>query len=331
MTTNNQTRNLLMIGGTGRSGTTLLAKIFNNHPQVAVAPEWRFLIDPDGLLDFIASASGWSPYHYDIKLKRLFSLLYDIADSGLLSKVINKMAKLPIVNRSTRKLILRYHGINAVQYAPNYMEIVNEFVAKLVDFEYEGYWVGTPFSRKKHLLYSSKKSEQEFQKIVVEFLCAIIDDVLKEQNADYYLEKNTWNILWFDKIIELLPKAKLVHIYRDPRDVVASFMRQTWMPSNAGQSAKICRDLLEKWEEIKTLVPVGSYLEISLESLVSEPESILKEICTFWGISWEAKILNTDLSRSNSGRWKTLLTRPEQIEVGAILGEYVKKLGYAAS
>jgi hypothetical protein len=331
MPTNSTREKLLMIGGTGRCGTTLLAKIFNNHPQVAVAPEWRFLIDPDGLLDFVSSLERWSPYHYDLKLKRLSKLLYEISDSGLLSKVVNKFAQFPFVNQSTRKLIFRYHGINASRYAPQYYKIVNEFVSRLVDFKYEGYWVGTPFLDKKQLQYSSNKNEQQLKQYVIAFLYAIVDDVLNTQKAEYYLEKNTWNILWFDEIVKLLPKTKLVHIYRDPRDVVASFQSQTWMPSNAGQSARVCKDLLDKWEEVKSQVSAESYLEISLESLVSEPESILRKVCEFWSVPWNASILDTDLSRSNSGRWRKQLTRSEQVEVENMLKDHILKLGYEAN
>ena len=43
-------------------------------------------------------------------------------------------------------------------------------------------------------------------------------DVTTHQRVPHFLEKNTWNILYFDRLLELVPEARLVHVRRDPRD-----------------------------------------------------------------------------------------------------------------
>ncbi|MEP5072315.1 MAG: sulfotransferase, partial [Crocinitomicaceae bacterium] len=55
---------IVFIGGTGRSGTTVLAKILSSHPNMmAFDFETRFLVDPDGLLSlFHTWNNNWSPY-----------------------------------------------------------------------------------------------------------------------------------------------------------------------------------------------------------------------------------------------------------------------------
>lgn len=44
---------MIFIGGTGRSGTTVLSQMFQLDPRFAVFIEPRFLIDPGGLLDYV--------------------------------------------------------------------------------------------------------------------------------------------------------------------------------------------------------------------------------------------------------------------------------------
>ena len=44
---------VIFIGGSGRSGTNILRKLLSKHSQVASLPfEHRFIIDPDGIIDF---------------------------------------------------------------------------------------------------------------------------------------------------------------------------------------------------------------------------------------------------------------------------------------
>ena len=141
--------------------------------------------------------------------------------------------------------------------------------------------------------------------------------------------KNTWNILWFDKILEILPEAKLVHIYRDPRDVITSFSHQSWMPSDKFKSAMIYRDLFEQWELIKARISEDSYMELSLESLVENPRKVTESICQFWQIPWNESLIEFDLSHSNSGRWRQEMSSSEQEKINNLIQEPLQKLGYS--
>lgn len=319
---------ICMIGGSGRSGTTILSKIFSLHPQVTDVPELRFLIDPDGVIDFYESSQIWSPYHYDLKLKRLERLLLATSGRDLLFPVYAILNNIPRFNNWIQHLRPRYADIQVSKFCPEFKALIAELIHRLTAFSYPGRWTGLPPLHKDKLYYSPPFDRDELRKILSQFLQQIFESVCNRQKATHYLEKNTWNILWFDRILELLPESRLVHIYRDPRDVVVSYTHQSWMPADPVQSAQIYCALMKRWWQVCESVPNESYVEISLEELVANPEEILNRICSFWTLAWDPVLLKLPLTESNTGRWRKELSPRMQKIIGDVLQEPLQRLGY---
>ncbi len=76
-------------------------------------------------------------------------------------------------------------------------------------------------------------------------------------------------------------------------------------------------------------VPRTSYTEVSLESLVSNPEEVTRHLCDFWEIPWHDSLMETGLSGSNTGRWKNEFSRDQQRRIEKILEHQLEQLGYA--
>ena len=321
-------KKVCLIGGSGRSGTTILSKVFSQHPEISDVPECRYLIDPDGIIDFYMTCHLWSPYHYDLKVNRLESLLKDVAAGNPFSRFLNLLQNLGILDRLPLNLRPRYADIRVGDYCPNFLGLVDGLIKQLVDFRYSGHWTGKRAIQKNQFKYGHRPEKEELAQTLSNFLHQVMNSILKHQGVTHYLEKNTWTFLWFDKILDLLPKARMVHIYRDPRDAVASYTKQSWMPSDPIQSAIIYRDIMKQWWSIRQRVSADSYLEVSLESLVSKPDVILRQICNFWGIPWHDRLKEKDLSKSNAGRWKRDLDPDAQQEIQKILYKQIQELGY---
>ncbi|HKJ32448.1 MAG TPA: sulfotransferase, partial [Balneolales bacterium] len=152
--------------------------------------------------------------------------------------------------------------------------------------------------------------------------------ITQKVEADFFMDDNTWNILYFPHLLEMLPEAKLVHIYRDPRDVTASYMQQTWAPSSPIEAAKFYKGIMDRWEIVKKELPPDVYLEISLDKLVQDSESILHKVADFYGIPWDQSLLQIDLSKSHKDRWKKDIPKELQSEVQKILAEHITDFGY---
>lgn len=321
---------IIFIGGTGRCGTSISKELLAKHPQVATLPfEYRFIIDPDGIVDFYRSyTAAWSPYLADKRLKRLERLLNTLAGEPPLHRLVGNLLRR--LNRDGEILSpRRYHGWNLNAHLPNFKQYSQELIAELSEFSFSACWVGTDsYSYRPQVFHVGPRSEGELAPILGGFIQRVINDLLTKHGRKLYVEDNTWNVLFARELVQLVPQAKILHIYRDPRDVVASFIQQRWSPSDPRQAALWYKSLMTHWFTVRADLSPESYYEYSLESLVNSTEQVVKEICRFTGIPYDPVLLTTDLSKSHSGRWKRDFTDEEQQAIQEILGDVTNELGY---
>jgi len=309
---------LRLIGGTGRSGTTILKLLFEKHSRVAIIPESRITLDPDGLVDYVRSLNdNWSPYLFHRKTKRLIDFL------NSLKRPENNRFLWRILSHLPQRYRPRNYQIRIDDYCKDYETLVAKLESELVEFSYEGRWIGNEFAEPELLLFK-KHDMVAIKKAISGFYGSVMDSILSQASADYFVEDNTWNIIHYDTLYELFPHGNLVHILRDPRDVVASYVKQSWMPSDPVESAHIVSALLDRWNMIKVTVPVESYKEVSLYRLVDRTRIVLGEICDFWEMPWEEALLSVDLNASNRGRWKNDISNDKIQKVAIILEKHIE-------
>lgn len=291
----------ILIGGTGRSGTNILKDILSSHPKTFAFPfETRFTIDPDGIADFIKTYNeSWSPYIIDRKIKRLHKLL-------------NELGSL-----SSKK---RYSKWELEKHIPKYKEYCEQLISKLVDFKYKASWMGN-YSHEEYMYFCNKKMD-EIKNIFKKFLNETTKEILDKNNAEIYVEDNTWNILFSDVLLEIMPDAYLIHMVRDPRDVIASLLKQSWTPSDLEQTIDWYKGVMNRWFEIKRRLNPRRFIEIKLEELVEKPKQILAKICEFVNIDFDESLLQIDLTKSHSGRWKTEFSEKEKSIINKQLNDY---------
>jgi hypothetical protein len=319
---------ICLIGGSGRSGTTILKTLFSQHPRVAYAPEWRFMVDPDGILDFYESTrSRWTPYLVDARLRRLRRLLDDVASERPASHFVYRVARKTGIHRLLPfKLTPRYADIAASRYAPNFRKLASTLIDDLTAFSFGGTWTGARLLQPARLHYA-RIPDRALSDLLGGFFRDVCNDVLEQQAATHFVQDDTWCILWFDRILNLAPEARLVHIYRDPRDVVASYLKQTWAPSDPIQAAHFYKGIMDAWRIVRARLPGHSFREVSLESLVSRPQDVVSELCDFWELPWDEALMQTSLDRSNSGRWKKELDAPIAKEIEILLADELREFG----
>ncbi len=321
---------LILVGGTGRSGTSIVKELIATHPDVASLPfEYRFIVDPDGIIDFYTSfTASWSPYLADRRLKRLERLLKLLSREPFAHRALGNLIQW--LDPDGKAVSPRaYHGWELNEHLPNFETHVERLMSRLIEFSFSARWVGTE-SYKSHpiMYYAPPGQKEELAQILGDFIRNVISEILSERDKDFFIEDNTWNILLAQELLDLLPDAKLIHVYRDPRDVVASFNHQRWSPSDRVQAARWYRAMMCHWFEIRSRLPSHCYHELSLESLVASPKRVLTNVCDFAGITFHKAMMEIDLSHSHTGRWRQEYTQEEKTKVQEILGDIIDQLGY---
>lgn len=302
----------VFIGGTGRSGTTILARTLGMHPACYVfRTELRFFTDPDGLLALRqAFVDGWSPFRADMAVERFRALMADLKARGLgrypnssLGDELGSEAYDRAVDSLLSKLVaVRYHGAWAGR--TNIWE-------KMLLRALPG-WRGSLAFALKEIAYGPRLDPERFGQVAREFVQDLVSAKHARGGWSHFVDHTPFSILHADFLADLLPNMRLIHVLRDPRDVVASYRTQDWAPTDTGASARMVRDILDRWDEIRARIPPQRYVEIRFEDFIDSPRDVLEQVCGFLGLELHERMLSLDLSRHHIGRWKQDLAAEER-------------------
>ena len=156
----------------------------------------------------------------------------------------------------------------------------------------------------------------------------------QEEFTRYVGYKDALLIESAEAILRRWPKSRIVHIIRDPRDVLASRKKADWSRHYPDWRNIIAGRIQLRIARMCKATDVGARMhEVKYEDLLDEPETVAQGLCQFLeldysddmlGFSSQAsglvfedelqwkKNLFAGLLRGNSGKWKTEL-RPKEI------------------
>ena len=319
--------NLAFIGGTGRCGTSITRSLLGKSSEVAVLPfEHRILIDPDAPIDFLNSIDIYrDPFKIDIALKRMIAHLEELDNSKLIKSLIDNALKKSKLNNFIT--LSKYSGWNLSKTFSNYQDELDILRKKIKLFSYNGRWVGSnSYQVNNNMDFFSINHKSKFIDAINSFYTALINDYLTKHNKNYFIEDSTWNILYIKSLNQVFPNSKFIHVYRDPRDVVASFVKQTWMPSEIKYSVEIYKNLIQ--EIMNQSERYTNCYQLCFEKLVLNKVDELKNLCDFLELAVSEEMLNFNLTKSNSGRYLKDFNAEEIDYLNSSLSSELKMLGY---
>jgi len=177
-----------------------------------------------------------------------------------------------------------------------------------------------------------------------------------ERNARIWGEKTPAHALWLPQIRDLFPRARVLFMVRDPRDVLVSYddrwdegRRHTEYVSNTAALLKhYLSHLLHR-----PGFPPEQIRWVRYETLTSQPQAELEQICRFLNVAFEPTMLTFYRRHANveremvDGKHHALLKKPATTEkIGRyreaftlsqialaerLLGDEMRSLGYSLS
>ncbi len=285
----------VFVGGTGRSGTTVMGDLLGKHPDVRTSTpiEIKFLSNRSGLLDVVFgrddAVKGMkepvSILHFRTYRKRrlrekekLANILAEFED-----QVWNKWWDIDAPPPHGRGLI---SGISR-------SKLEKLMTSLRRDLKINRIWAARRFMKRFIALQDEAGSEK------------------------YWVETTPMNIPTADKLLKLFPNALFITMVRDPRDVIASLLTKNWGPTTPMEGLTWIEKRLTDGHRALKEVPLKQKITIALEDLaINKREETYQKLSNFLKIPDSPAMrmfFEEELTPANatSGRWKQEISSSE--------------------
>ncbi len=143
------------------------------------------------------------------------------------------------------------------------------------------------------------------------FYRMLMESYARSESASRFGDKSLEHVRHLDRLVELFPDAKIIHLVRDPRAVVESMLRMPWAPDDVVANSSKWR--VNVWAAARFAQSSDRMLETRYEDLVTAPERELRRICEFLKEDYDPRMLQYHKTAGTYIRnepWKQGTTSP---------------------
>lgn len=286
----------IFIGGSGRSGTSLLFKLIAREDCCYSFNylETKFIIGVDSLIDIYNSASqNYSTGRAKIAISRFQKTMNRLKTGGVYKEL----------------------GFETLYKEENaYDKIVKQFIQSLQNMEISKYF-----------------TDQQIIQLFRNFLRNVIVNLSEYDENKRFVEKTPHNILHLNFLFSLFPDMKFVHIVRDPRGVAFSLTKQSWGPSDFEQACHwLCNvyDAFLSQPNFNQLTSPANFLQIKLEALTGDwLKRTNRRLRSFLNIE-SFNIQPDEIDKNQINNWKEQISDEQMIKANFILGKHIAYFNY---
>ncbi len=253
-------------------------------------------------------------------------------------------------------MILNSHPDIAIYGEIHYFDEISKLLpdAKETDIDTIDHFLNHTLRRAYHVrllpkldpvLGRVRRRLQEGASLQRDFYRLLMESFAEIEGKSRYGEKTNENIRYLDELIALFPDARIIHIVRDPRDVVASMMSMPWASNDV--LANTLRWRAEIANACRHREDTSRFYEIRYEDLIENPENICREICDFVGVPFVPEMLDyhrkagdyivnepwkqgteKHINSTARQRWRRDLTQWQVCLIQCLVGRYMAYYGY---
>ena len=283
----------VFVGGTGRSGTTVMGDLLGHHEDIrtSVPIEIKFLANKSGLLQLVFGRDTPS-----------------------------NQPKISVFN-------LRAQRIRRISEKAKFAKIEVEFLDRI----WNSWWdIDAPPPHGRGLQSGISKERLEFliNRLISNlrinrvwaarrFMRDFISSQADHAGQKYWVETTPLNIAQARRILKLFPDALFINMVRDPRDVIASLLTKNWGPTTPLEGLEWIEKRLRDAHEALAHIPANQKITIALEDLaINNRLQSYQSLLKFLNLDDDAgmkEFFETHLSAeaAMSGRWKQEIATPE--------------------
>lgn len=331
----------IFIGGTGRSGTSVMARLIASHRDVTLpAHENKLIAERFGLVsivDELSSGFDWKSNHVTITnfmywadvlrqpgfRNSRVARLHRVADR--ISKKITRRRiepefvcrKLPFLEYSLHAIGQGYGLEHYDKCIGNFLKIIVKHVDQTGIFDTEG--VSRPFyisatADRGALIEASKN-----------FLAELYGKPMRLKGAERWCDDSPINVARVQFLSELYPNSSIIHMVRDPRDVLTSYLEQSWV---SNEPEITLERLARSYENVIKAEASGIVIRVRLEDLVNHHDAEVDRIFDFVKLDKGGFDFSGAIRGESLGRWRTGLSPELQRQVHERLGFAMEHFGY---
>ncbi len=284
----------VFVGGTGRSGTTIVGDLLNCHEDIYLSTptEIKFLSNNGGLLDAVFLGKGASERRAEIAR-------FHVRTRYLRWKKSDEKAR-GNYDIFKENLFNKWWDIDAPPpHGPGVISGISE----------------------KKFLWNLRRLDMEFRIARVQAVRRFMYRYISQQDSysgeRFWIETTPMNILNSARLLELFPNALFVNMLRDPRDTIASLLTKDWGPTDPIEGLRWIESRLLNGHRSLSLIPPEQVLTISLEDLcIQKRDETYQKLLVFLKVSDSMKVktfFNESMKSSqvSAGRWIEEIDSPE--------------------